>query len=251
MNLAGYTLAFLRAIWVFSGMVLYLSGYLVSSIWMPHTKDRALRLRRHYLKYWCIPALNIQVELIGSPSTQPALYVCNHRSFADPIVICKYVPAFVIAKAEVRSYPIINWGAELTGVIWVDRQDQISRTQARGTMVETIRQGYNVLVFPEGTVAVDPMPLPFKKGSFVEAAQNQIPVIPMAIEFRSKKDLWVIEKFIPQYMYQFSKWKTEVKMVIGKPITSIEGDLMHKDIFQWVGTQMAGMQKDWSTAFPS
>ncbi len=232
-------------------MILYILAYLISCILLPHTKERALSLRRNYLKYWCIPALNIHVELIGNPSKHPALYVCNHRSFADPIIICRYVPAFVIAKAEVKHYPIINWGAELTGVIWVNRQDQLSRTQARGTMVETIKQGYNVLVFPEGTVAVDSNPLPFKKGSFIEAAQNQIPVIPMAIEFRSKKDLWVLEKFIPQYIYQFSKWRTEVKMVIGEPVTSVSGDEMHQRISHWVGTQMACMQKGWSTAFIS
>ncbi|MBK7700798.1 MAG: hypothetical protein IPJ39_19750 [Saprospiraceae bacterium] len=37
----------------------------------------------------------------------------------------------MIAKAEVAGYPIINKGAELTGVIWVDRNDQSSRTATR------------------------------------------------------------------------------------------------------------------------
>ena len=246
MKILLYLLAAIRAILVFGGMVMYMLIYGISCIFNPHTKSRALNLRKHYLTYCCIPILNIKIQKMGFPIDSPALYVCNHRSFADPIVLCKYLKAFVIAKAEVMNYPIINKGAELTGVIWVDRQDQHSRNHTRSKMVETIQEGYNILVYPEGTVGKDKQTLPFRKGTFKEAALNNITVIPVAIELKSKKDLWLIEKFLPQYFYQFSKWQTEVKLTFGNKLNSVTGEELHEQAYHWINSEIAAMQEGWS-----
>ncbi len=231
-------------------MAVYMLVYGFSCIFVPHSKSRALNLRKHYLKFYCIPILNIKIDKVGDVLDTPALYVCNHRSFADPIVLCRYLKAFVIAKAEVMHYPIINKGAELTGVIWVNRQDQHSRTHTRSKMVQTIQEGFNILVYPEGTVGKEKHTLPFKKGTFMEAAANEITVVPVAIEFKSPKDMWVLEKFLPQYFYQFSKWKTEVKLTFGTPITHKSGESLHHQAYEWINGEVASMQKDWSQAFP-
>lgn len=244
-----YPLAAIRAILIFMGMICYMLFYAVSCVFIPHTSSRALKLRAHYLIYYCCPILNIKIEIKGHPHTNTALYVANHRSFADPIVLCRYIPAFVIAKAEVKSYPIINMGAELTGVIWVNRKDDESRLQTRSKMVEVIQSGFNVLVFPEGTVSLTKQTLPFKKGTFMEAAQNNIPVIPVAIEYQSAKDLWVKEKFIPQYLHQFSKWKTTVKISFGAPLSGPDGIQLYNHAQSWINQELNQMQKDWSEVF--
>ncbi|MBK9567050.1 MAG: lysophospholipid acyltransferase family protein [Saprospiraceae bacterium] len=244
-----YILAAVRAILVFGGMVIFMLFYGISCIFKKHTSNRAFKLRKVYLKYWCIPILNIKVEKHGKPSEIPSLYVSNHRSFADPIVLCRYIDAFVIAKAEVMNYPIINKGAELTGVIWVNRLDQHSRNHTRSKMVETIQGGFNVLVYPEGTVGKLAHTLPFRKGTFIEAGENNTPVVPVAIEFKSEKDLWVLEKFLPQYFYQFSKWKTEVKLSFGEPLNKSDGLQLHHISHDWINLEVKKMQKDWSEVF--
>ncbi|MGB4960227.1 MAG: lysophospholipid acyltransferase family protein, partial [Saprospiraceae bacterium] len=180
MKIILYLVAAIRALLVFGGMAVYMLMYGLSCIIIPHSRARALNLRKHYLKFWCIPILNIKVIVTGQPIDRPALYVCNHRSFADPIVLCRYVKAFVIAKAEVMNYPIINKGAELTGVIWVNRNDQHSRNDTRNMMITVIQDGFNILVYPEGTVGKERGTLPFKKGTFKEAAANGIQVVPVA-----------------------------------------------------------------------
>ena len=249
MKLVWNLLAGFRAFVIFIAMAIFMLSYAISCIVWKHSKKRALRLRKNYLRYVGIPVLNIDVIKTGDPIETPALYVCNHRSFTDPIVVCRYLNAFVIAKAEVANYPIINKGAELTGVIWVNRQDKNSRTQTRDKMVETIKEGYNILVFPEGTVGKDKATLPFRMGTFLEAAENNIPVIPIAIEFKSPKDMWVLEKFVPQYFHQYSKWKTEVKLTFGKPMTGKTGEDLHKQAYEWINTELNTMQSGWSQAF--
>jgi 1-acyl-sn-glycerol-3-phosphate acyltransferase len=249
LNIFYYIIAAIRAILVFGGMILFMLFYGISCIFLKHTKERAFKLRKIYLTYWCIPVLNIKVEQKGHPSNIPSLYVSNHRSFADPIVLCSYIDAFVIAKAEVMNYPIINKGAELTGVIWVNRQNQHSRNHTRSKMVETIQSGYNVLVYPEGTVGKLAHTLPFRKGTFIEAAENNLPVMPVAIEFKHKQDLWVLEKFLPQYFYQFSKWKTEVKLSFGETIIEKDGLKAHHIAYDWINHEIKDMQEDWSEVF--
>lgn len=249
MNAVLYLLAALRGIIVFVAMLFFIFCYWVSCFFFKHTKQRALNLRANYLKYVAVPVLNIKIIKEGAPYDKTALYVANHRSFADPLVICKYLHAFVIAKAEVANYPIINKGAELTGVIWVDRNNKDSRTATREKLTETIDQGFNILVYPEGTVGTHKNTLPFRKGTFIEAAENNIPVVPIAIEFRSDKDLWIKPKFVPQYLYQFSKWKTEVKLKFGSPITNQDGELLHQEAYDWINKELNEMQKDWSYSF--
>lgn len=196
-----------------------------------------------------IPVLNISIEKKGEVTDNAAIYMGNHRSFADPIVVCRYLDAFVIAKAEVAKYPIINKGAELTGVIWVDRSNKNSRQETRSKLVETVQKGHNILVFPEGTVGTQATTLPFKMGTFIEAAQNGIPIVPFAIEFKSAKDLWVIPSFIPQYFYQFSKWKTSVRFYIGEPITDTDPERLQQKTQSWIDQTLLEQQKSWSEIF--
>ena len=244
-----YILAIIRGILAFGLMALFILAYGLSCIFIPHTKNRALKLRENYLKYIGIPILNIDIDVIGKPIDTPALYVSNHRSFSDPAVACRYLRAFVLAKAEVASYPIINKGAELTGVIWVNRGNQVSRSTARSKLVETIKSGYNILLYPEGTVGIHRETLPFRVGSFIEAAENKIPVVPIAIEYMSPKDLWIKEKFVPQYLYQFSKWKTKVNLRFGEPIYSTDGNELCQQSYLWINEQLKDIQKDWKGQF--
>jgi 1-acyl-sn-glycerol-3-phosphate acyltransferase len=241
-----YFLAGIRAILVFGFMSIFMGSYMLSTIVVPHTKKRALKLRRNFIRYVALPCFNIKVEVEGQPEHSAALYVCNHRSFVDPLVICNHLDAFVIAKAEVAHYPIINKGAELSGVIWVDRANKDSRAASRDKMVEVIEAGYNILVFPEGTVGTNTTPLEFRKGTFIEAVERNIKVIPIAIEFQSKKDLWIIEKFIPQYFYQFSKLRTNVKVKFGHPIEANTGEESCQLAYQWISEEIKKMQYGWS-----
>ncbi len=191
------------------------------------------------------PILNIKTEVKGKAHHESALYVCNHRSFTDPIVISKYLNAFVIAKAEVASYPVINKGAEVTGILYVKREDKDSRVQARKAFVDVIKSGHNILVYPEGTISTKKNPIPFKKGTFFEAAKEGITIIPVAIEFKNEKDLWTIPNFVGQYFNQFSKWKTEAKLTFGPPLQSDDGEELLTAAYDWINTELNSMQEEW------
>jgi len=227
-------------------MLFYLLGYAITRLFIKHTKASGLKLRRRWVRQAAIPILNIDIEVTGKAHDQPALYVSNHRSFVDPLILSKYVDAFVIAKAEIAGYPLINKGAEVTGIIWVARGDADSRNNARKAFVDVVKNGNNILVYPEGTISTKQGTLPFKKGTFHEAAKEGIPIVPVAIEYKSPKDLWTISNIIWQYLRSFGKWKTKAKLVIGPVMEGTDGRVLAEECHQWINDQMTDMQTDWT-----
>ena len=238
-------IAALRGLGILVTMTFFLLFYAISRIILKHTKASGLNLRRNWITYAAYPILNLKVDVQGKPYDKPALYVCNHRSFTDPIVISKYLNAFVIAKAEVASYPLINKGAEVTGILYVKREDKTSRNQARRAFVDVIKSGHNILVYPEGTISTKQKPIPFKKGTFFEAAKEGITIVPVAIEFKNEKDLWTIPNFVGQYFNQFSKYRTEAKLSFGPPLLSDDGEKLLTDSYDWISNELTNLQKDW------
>lgn len=231
-------------------MAIFLIFYGISLIFSTHTDKRAFRLRRNYLRLLCLPILNIKVELTGKHIDKPALYVANHRSFSDPAIICRFIEAFVIAKAEVAKLPVLNIGAKATGVLYVDRENQSSRNAAREAMINHIKAGRSILVFPEGTVGAQQYTKAFKTGTFREAAKNNIPVVPVTLEYQSDLDMWESRSLVSQYFRQFSKWTTYTKMHISAPILLNDPEQHAALVAQEeIDKQMKEMQNGWSLAF--
>ncbi len=227
-------------------MVLWMLVYSISLIFKKHSKDRALCLREHYIKYLAFPILGMNVKLEGEQYDKPALYVANHRSFSDPIIICRYIKAFVVAKAEVANYPIISQGAQLTGILYVKREEKDSRNAVRQMIIDTIKNGHSVLVFPEGTVGVKQGTMDFKIGAFAEALKNEIPIIPIALEYKSTKDLWLLPHFVNQFLLMYTKPITFSKMSIGKPINTDDVVTTSDAARHWIEVKLSQMQHNWS-----
>lgn len=242
----GYIWAVVKALCIILTMLLWLFYYALTTPILGDSTRRAFALRRHWLKYIGVPFLNIHIEVKGQPIEGAALYVCNHRSFADPIVLCRYLDAFVIAKAEVASYPVINWGAKKTGVLYVKRENKDSRNAVREKMVETIKSGHNVLVYPEGTIGLHRHTLPFKTGTFLEAADNGLKIVPVAIEYMHDSDLWRHHNFLVQFVTQFSKWRLNVKLHFGEVLESADGTWLKDQSEQWINQELEVMQRDWT-----
>jgi 1-acyl-sn-glycerol-3-phosphate acyltransferase len=168
----------------------------------------------------------------------------------DPVIVSVYLDAFVIAKAEVGNMPMLNKGAELTGIIYVHRENRESRNETREKMKEMIRGGQNVLVYPEGTVGGNKTTIEFKIGTFLEAAKDGFKVVPIALEYKTARDHWVKISLFKQYFKQFSKWRTYAKIKFGPVLSSEDGHELQQQARDWIDQTILEMQKGWSTAFP-
>jgi 1-acyl-sn-glycerol-3-phosphate acyltransferase len=112
----------------------------------------------------------------------PAIFMSNHESQLDPpmLVAAMPVPAVYIAKMELKYVPFIGWAAWAAGVIFIDRGDRERAIRSIADAARQIREGKNVVIFPEGTRSRTGQLLPFKKGGFALAIEAGVPIVPMA-----------------------------------------------------------------------
>ncbi len=213
----------------------------------------SVRVKFKHRRIWArnaLKILGIKIDVVvGEVPSQSGLVISNHRTLLDPVIQFAYIDAFVIAKAEVANLPIISQGAKLTGIIFVKREKLKSRYAARQKTEELLKEGHNVLVYAEGTTVTTQTTGEFKVGTFGIAANNNIPVIPMAIEYPKEKDYWLAETMTKQIYGQIGAWSTHVKLYIGSPIKNNNTNELLAAVQKEIDHNLLEMQAGWSEMF--
>lgn len=243
-----YPIALLRILFIIILLIIVVIPYFLLSRIFKNTPERAFYIRRQWVKVARL-IMGLKITYETQAHSKPVLYVCNHRSFSDPLVFAGYLDAFVIAKAEVADLPLISTGAELTGIIYVKRDDKKSRTAVREKMIEVLLSGYSVLVYPEGTTSGYKTTLPYKAGTFIEAAKHGIPVVPVVQEYKSKKDLWVNSSMVAHHFKQFSSIFTTCWLAVGPELRSDDGIELKEKAEKWTNDKIAEIHQSWGTDF--
>jgi 1-acyl-sn-glycerol-3-phosphate acyltransferase len=107
----------------------------------------------------------------------------NHQSMYDILVIYGWLRLDLkwVMKKELRKIPAIGIGCEKAGHIFVERRNPKQAAQAINAALERLGKGIGILFFPEGTRSLDGRLLPFKKGAFRTAIDQQIPLLPVTV----------------------------------------------------------------------
>jgi putative phosphoserine phosphatase/1-acylglycerol-3-phosphate O-acyltransferase len=118
-------------------------------------------------------------------SHRPAVFIFNHQSKADVIIIAKLLRRDIagVGKQEIKKEtPILGKVLELGGVVFIDRANAKSAIDSMTPLVEAMKNdGKSVVLAPEGTRTVSPRLAPFKKGAFHLAMQAGVPIVPIVI----------------------------------------------------------------------
>lgn len=114
---------------------------------------------------------------------RPAVFVFNHQSGADPFLLCALLQRdFVgVAKAEIRSNPLLGPAFAFAGTVFVDRSDHAQAVRALDPAIATLRRGLGILIAPEGTRSDGYGVAPFKKGAFRIALAARAPIVPIVL----------------------------------------------------------------------
>jgi carboxylesterase len=138
-------------------------------------------------------ALN-DLEVLGAenvPAHGGVILACNHQSWMDVQVLGASCPRRVhfIAKSEFEKWPVLRHLIRLSESVYVHRGGDEAALEA---VVEALRSGWAVTIFPEGTipgeedvprVAVEPETglLPGRTGAIRLALKAGVPVVPVGI----------------------------------------------------------------------
>jgi fatty-acyl-CoA synthase len=156
-------------------------GYL----WIGASGRRADRA----IKTWCRMALRVcgmtprvtgveHLESIGA-----AILAANHASYIDSVVLMATIPADFrfLAKRRLADYPLIGTVIRKVGHVTIEKATVAQQISSADLPARLLREGRQMLVFPEGTFLRPPELLPFRLGAFKAAVDTGRPIVPIAL----------------------------------------------------------------------
>ena len=149
-------------------------------------KEKIAPLVIDWAKY-CVDATGAQVEVTGIenvPTDRSVVYIGNHQGIFDIPLLLGYIPyqkAF-IAKIEILKIPMISDWMKLMKCVFLDRKNPRQSVEAMHQGMENVKNGYSMVIFPEGTRNKGGPVKEFKPGSFKLAFQSEADIVPVTID---------------------------------------------------------------------
>ena len=185
-NIAGYVFACYALLLFIATMLVVLPPVWVIS---KMKEPRRARWMHPVFKTW----MSVYMPLILCPVSRKGKHhfkngenyvvVINHNSLMDIPVSSPWIPGpnKTLAKIEMSRVPLFGLIYK-AGSILVDRKREGSRRDSILRMQETLEEGTNLCLYPEGTRNKTNEPLqPFYDGAFITAIKAQKAVIPGVI----------------------------------------------------------------------
>ncbi|HVT47571.1 MAG TPA: lysophospholipid acyltransferase family protein [Vicinamibacterales bacterium] len=151
--------------------------------------DRTGRGQHWCARWWCrMVAWTIfaRIHVSGTEHVRPDrayVYIANHASLIDTPALFGYLPYpfRIMVKKELFYVPFLGWHLQTAGNFGVDRRDPRRAAKSLRRVVDGVRSGTSLVVFPEGTRTPDGRLQEFKAGAFKIAIRAGVPVVPVAI----------------------------------------------------------------------
>lgn len=117
---------------------------------------------------------------------EPVIFAGNHQSFLDGFIVNQAVPNSVLDKtyyfADIKHFKkgYMKFMGENSNIIFVDiNKNLINSLQL---LSKALRNGNNIVIFPEGTRTRDGKMMPFKKFFAILSKELNIPIVPFVLD---------------------------------------------------------------------
>lgn len=126
-----------------------------------------------------------RVSVRGTPLPAPVLYLANHQTWLDIMILAGASGAAFVSKAEVARWPLLGWLAGLNATVFIARSDRSGVRQQANALSEALASGHPVALFPEGTTSDGTGVLPFNASLLgaVAPPAGGVRVQPVAIDY--------------------------------------------------------------------
>jgi 1-acyl-sn-glycerol-3-phosphate acyltransferase len=139
---------------------------------------------RRFLR-WVGRAAGMRLRVLGEPLAGNVLFLANHLSWLDILLLADASGTAFVSKAEVAEWPLIGWMARLNNTVFVARDNRRGVKGQVDALREALRTGQPVALFPEGTTDGGAEVLPFR-GSLLASLYPALPgvkVQPVALDY--------------------------------------------------------------------
>lgn len=183
------TLSYLRSVIITNNLIYLYTGIMGTLSLTGSLFDSGGRWQHTCARVWSwliLKTSGIRVRVEGMEHVQPgapAIFCVNHQSSMDIPVLLVHLPFQFrfVAKRSLFRYPFMGWHLRRSGHIAVERNRPGEARKSIDNAVEKIRDGYPVVVFPEGGRSRTGEILPFKAGAFHLAIRSGVPIFPVTL----------------------------------------------------------------------
>lgn len=189
---------------------------------------------------------------------RPIIFVCNHLSNSDGVVLNKVLrneDISFVAGVKLSGTPLTNLGFFAAKTIPI--KPNSADKEAVSKIVHTLKSGGNILIFPEGTRSRTKSMLEGKKGVVLFQKLTKAPIIPIGLT-GTEDFLPINDKDMGEEKFQ----NANVTMTIGKPIyyedlpqiqpgedrhthEKVQTDFIMKKIAELIPESYRGVYKDY------
>lgn len=180
-------ISYIRAVLRFGAFVLFaIVGGSAQALALKFKSPLSRTIPRWFHRTMCL-IVGFKVEVSGVMSSRkPTLFVSNHMSYLDILVLGSIIPGSFVAKSEISQWPGVGRLARLQETVFIDRKRE-NVGNHRHDMAGRLEAGDNLIVFPEGTSNDGNRTYPFKSSLFavanVETAEGALNVQPVSIAY--------------------------------------------------------------------
>lgn len=163
---------------LFAGVV-----YLIS--FNAHSRRR--RLIKNTQLYCRLLLWTYNIKLICKnpiASDEISLIVGNHMGFIDILCMQSIQPCVFVTSTEMKNTPVLGQIATLGGSCFVNRANRENIQIELKELIDVLKAGFRVGLFPEARASNGEQVLPFKKTLLTAAAFAHVPIRPYVFNYR-------------------------------------------------------------------
>jgi 1-acyl-sn-glycerol-3-phosphate acyltransferase len=189
LDATSHVYGFLTATVMLPAIVVFFAHGCLIKLLQRDSQKRLRSLVRNVALYsrFALRAMRIEVEIKGDikPANQNVLFVCNHLSYLDMMVLASVAPSVFVTSIDMGEVFFLGQMAEIGGSLFIERRNRDRVEKDIEQIAQALRDGFDVTLFPEGTSGNGEKVLPFKKSLLIAAKQAGRQIQPLTLTYRS------------------------------------------------------------------
>jgi len=180
----------------------------------------------------------IRYRLVGAENIpdKPCIVMSKHQSAWETLAFhVIFPPQVTVVKKELLRVPFLGWGLAMTSPIAIDRSAAtraLKQIEEQG--IERLKQGFWVIIFPEGTRMKPGTKGTYQPGGAWLAIHSDAIVLPVAL---NSGEFWGRKAFL--------KRPGTITVSIGRPIhpAGMKSDELNARVETWIEQETARIAK--------
>jgi len=182
----------------------------------------------HYLsRVWCrifVRALDVDLRLVHKnkqPLPEHYVLIANHPSALEDFAVPALFDIYPLAKAGVRNWIVLGRISDYAGTVFVERGSANSRHAALQSLVDAVKAGKNIVIFPEGGCKGSRIYEKFHTGAFDISLQTGVPILPVFLQYVDQDTFeWQDESLVKKLWQIFKSNNNQVNYYVHDAISA-------------------------------